>query len=246
MQLTYYDDETPPWTWWRTGGIDLDHASAEVAHGYTLGDLDRLSRIAARRTFGGHISYTDRYWLACSAMSEHLLAAEGPPTSRDLLRWRSTSWPVMATGIRRYRPTCPTWRSPALLRRSSGWCGRRARTSPGTAHPDRWGWRREQQKARPLPGAGSKGRRSRGFGVAFQAADLFSGVSEGVGDVGLLDAACSEGADDAAEVESGLSDGGFGLVDSCDGCSEFGHVGLFHGPSVAQCHVANFRYATRG
>lgn len=185
-QRVYYDDGTPPWTWWHTKDIDLDHTSAEVAHGYTLCSLDRLSRIAARRTFGGHISYTDRYWLAYSAMSEHL-----------------------------------------------------------------WGWRREQQKARPLPGAGSKGRRShrfaeRGFGVAFQAADLLPGVSEGVGDVGLLDAACSEGADDAAEVESGLSDGGFGLVDSCDGCSEFGHVGLFHGLSVAQRHVANFRYATRG
>lgn len=84
-QRVYYDDGTPPWTWWHTKGIDLDHTSAEVAHGYTLCSLDRLSRIAARRTFGGHISYTDRYWLAYSAMSEHLLAAEGPPTSRDLL-----------------------------------------------------------------------------------------------------------------------------------------------------------------
>lgn len=151
-QRVYYDDGTPPWTWWHTKDIDLDHTSAEVAHGYTLCSLDRLSRIAARRTFGGHISYTDRYWLAYSAMSEHLLAAEGPPTSRDLLRWRSTSWPVMATGIRRCRPACPTWRSRERPRRNSGWCGRRARTSPGTAHPDRWGWRREQQKARPLPG----------------------------------------------------------------------------------------------
>lgn len=86
-QRVYYDDGTPPWTWWHTKDIDLDHTSAEVAHGYTLCSLDRLSRIAARRTFGGHISYTDRYWLAYSAMSEHL-----------------------------------------------------------------WGWRREQQKARPLPG----------------------------------------------------------------------------------------------
>src|SRR5690606_13102739 len=136
-QRVYYDDGTPPWTWWHTRDIDLDHTSAEVAHGYTLCSLDRLSRIAARRTFGGHISYTDRYWLAYSAMSEHLLAAEGPPTSRDLLRWRSTSWPVMATGIRRCRPTCPTWRSRERPRRNSGWCGRRARTSPGTAHPDR-------------------------------------------------------------------------------------------------------------
>src|SRR5690606_12951 len=103
----------------------------------------------------------------------------------------------------------------------------------------------------PSAGAGSKGRRShrfaeRGFGVAFQAADLLPGVSEGVGDVGLLDAACSEGADDAAEVESGLSAGGFGWVAWCDGCSEFGHVGLCHGLSVAQRHVANFRYATQG
>lgn len=64
-----------------------------VLHGYTLGDLDRLSRIAGRRVHISAISMAwdmrERHELAWSGIAEALvLAEERPPTSRLVVAGR--------------------------------------------------------------------------------------------------------------------------------------------------------------
>lgn len=89
-QRFYYDDGTPVWSWWGNPPADVDpDAPADdvhtIAHGYNLADLDRLSHVAARRTFGGYGTHSDRYVLAYEAMTELLLTTTEHPSSHELL-----------------------------------------------------------------------------------------------------------------------------------------------------------------
>jgi hypothetical protein len=66
--------------------------AAEVRHGYTLADLERLARIAVARDFwhqGMHPA--DRFDLSFSAMAECLYASDEPPASTDLLNAATTA-----------------------------------------------------------------------------------------------------------------------------------------------------------
>jgi hypothetical protein len=59
--------------------------AANLWHGYSLDDIDRLARVTAPRP-GGHIlDPGDRYDTAWSAIAEHLASADTPPTTADLL-----------------------------------------------------------------------------------------------------------------------------------------------------------------
>jgi hypothetical protein len=67
-----------------SGGV---RKAIELAHGYTLADLERLARIAVVRDYwhqGMHP--TDRFDLSFFAMAEHLYTSEEPPTDRELLQ----------------------------------------------------------------------------------------------------------------------------------------------------------------
>jgi hypothetical protein len=60
----------------------------DIAHGYTLIDIDYLAKAAARAATGALDGLT-RYQLAWSAIAEHLVTAEEPPTRWDL---KKTGW----------------------------------------------------------------------------------------------------------------------------------------------------------
>lgn len=54
--------------------------------GYNMADLDRLTRLAAGRVFGGDFFIVDKYDLAWSAIAEALYAAADRPDPQDLVR----------------------------------------------------------------------------------------------------------------------------------------------------------------
>jgi DNA-directed RNA polymerase specialized sigma24 family protein len=60
--------------------------SANLWHGYSMDDIDRLTRTAAIRARGGRIlDPGDRYETAWSAIAEHLATTDTPPTTTELL-----------------------------------------------------------------------------------------------------------------------------------------------------------------
>jgi hypothetical protein len=72
----------PGIVWWSYGRA----GNAELRHGYTLADLDRLAMTAtARDRWHQGMDVSERRDLAWSAIAEHLYASEDPPTQRELL-----------------------------------------------------------------------------------------------------------------------------------------------------------------
>lgn len=60
--------------------------TANLWHGYSLNDMDRLTRIAITRAFGGRLlDPTDRYETAWGAIVETLATADEPPTGGYLV-----------------------------------------------------------------------------------------------------------------------------------------------------------------
>ncbi|MFI1161427.1 hypothetical protein [Streptomyces sioyaensis] len=86
-------------------------APDHVAHGYTMRDLDRAARAActADRSLSSNISL--RYDLAWSAIGEHLVTADQPPTWNELVRvgWQAIYQDVKA--VRRLYGVDSTGRS---------------------------------------------------------------------------------------------------------------------------------------
>src|SRR5215469_14394905 len=60
-------------------------AAAEVLHGYTLGRLQALARIAVRTAWSQAADYTDRLDAAWHGVAAHLAAASVPPQPWDLV-----------------------------------------------------------------------------------------------------------------------------------------------------------------
>lgn len=75
-------------------------APDHVAHGYTMRDLDRAARTActADRSLSSNISL--RYDLAWSAIAEHLVTADQPPTWNDLVR---VGWQAIYADVKAVR-----------------------------------------------------------------------------------------------------------------------------------------------
>lgn len=72
-----------------------------IKWGYTLHDLDRLTRTAIRRRAAYSACDTDeRYAVAWHAAVEHLLTTDTPPTLRDLtnIAWRAADTDTRRTG----------------------------------------------------------------------------------------------------------------------------------------------------
>lgn len=57
-----------------------------IRHGYTLGDLHDIARLAVHTVGMMGMDWHDRYDTAYSAIAEHLCAAAEPPSRRDLVR----------------------------------------------------------------------------------------------------------------------------------------------------------------
>lgn len=65
---------------------------AELSHGYTLADLERLARISVTRDFWNQGMHpADRFDLSFSAMAELLYASSEPPTANDLFNAATTA-----------------------------------------------------------------------------------------------------------------------------------------------------------
>lgn len=65
---------------------------AELRHGYTIEDLERLARVAVARDFWNQSMHpADRFDLSFGAMAEHLYASDEPPTPTDLLSAATTA-----------------------------------------------------------------------------------------------------------------------------------------------------------
>lgn len=69
-----------------TVDYDMPRSLAEVRHGYTLHDLDQITRAAviADRSMASNIE--DRKDIAWSAIAEHLCLSEDPPARHELIR----------------------------------------------------------------------------------------------------------------------------------------------------------------
>ena len=59
-------------------------SDAEVRHGYTLADIDRLARVSVEIAWPRAMDYTDRYEAAWHAIAEHLCSTDEVPSPRDL------------------------------------------------------------------------------------------------------------------------------------------------------------------
>jgi hypothetical protein len=68
-----------------------------VAHGYTLADLDQLTRGALKADRLVALDYADRRDIACSAIAEHLCAAEEAPSRIELIQ---VGWQAIARTVR--------------------------------------------------------------------------------------------------------------------------------------------------
>jgi len=71
-----------------------------IAHGYTMRDLDQLSKIACRQDRSLASDADTRYNAAWSAIAEHLCAAEEPPTPHDLI---TVGWQAIYREVREMR-----------------------------------------------------------------------------------------------------------------------------------------------
>lgn len=67
----------------------MNNPSHDIAHGYTLADLDTIARHAVKAARGKGGSYRDRYQTAWSAIAETLCAATDRPEPRAL---REAGW----------------------------------------------------------------------------------------------------------------------------------------------------------
>jgi hypothetical protein len=66
--------------------------AAELRHGYTIADLERLAAFSvARDLWHQGMHPADRFDLAFSAMAEHLYASDGPPAPTDLFNAASAA-----------------------------------------------------------------------------------------------------------------------------------------------------------
>ncbi|MFI0822234.1 hypothetical protein ACH4TX_41635 [Streptomyces sp. NPDC021098] len=61
------------------------HASQPVAAGYTMHDIDRLAKTAAGLAPAYGLDGLTRYQIAWSAIAEHLVTIDQPPTRRELV-----------------------------------------------------------------------------------------------------------------------------------------------------------------
>lgn len=61
-------------------------AEHPIAHGYTLTDLDKLTRAAIIADRSMAMPHAERHDIAWSAIAEHLYAAESPPSRQELIR----------------------------------------------------------------------------------------------------------------------------------------------------------------
>lgn len=75
---------------------------AHVAHGYTIDDLDKMSRAAAIADRSMALDYADKTQIAWSAIAEELCAADEPPIRQALIR---VGWQAI------YRTVRDTYRS---------------------------------------------------------------------------------------------------------------------------------------
>ena len=67
-----------------TGRIDTD---AELRHGYTLSEINRLAKVAVwRDVWHQSLPLTDRQDIAWSAIAEHLYASDHKPTTGELVK----------------------------------------------------------------------------------------------------------------------------------------------------------------
>lgn len=87
VQLTYYDDRGPEWEWWRRAEITLpeDRSMIEVRHGYTLDNIDHLTRRALIRCYGLGLALSDRYMVAYGGIVIALMEADHVPDESDLV-----------------------------------------------------------------------------------------------------------------------------------------------------------------
>lgn len=71
-----------------------------VAHGYTMRDLDQLTKTACRQDRSLASDADTRYAAAWSAIAEHLCAAADPPTPHDLI---TVGWQAIYREVREMR-----------------------------------------------------------------------------------------------------------------------------------------------
>lgn len=85
VQRTFYAlaSEAPPE---QASWEPAPHDEHTLTWGYNLADLDRLSWVAARRTFGGGTDFADNHDIAWGTIVETLYTADQPPEPYDLLR----------------------------------------------------------------------------------------------------------------------------------------------------------------
>jgi len=86
--------------------------TANLWHGYSMDDLDRLARIASLRAFGGRIlDPCDRYETAWHAIAEHLASADEAPTGGLLVSVGTTAVNRAGQDHRRTWGMTRTWGS---------------------------------------------------------------------------------------------------------------------------------------
>ncbi|PRX90686.1 hypothetical protein [Allonocardiopsis opalescens] len=96
-QLSYYEPDDEAWSWWgRPPAAEEEEPPADDVHsvrwGYNILDIDRLARLAVRRSLFAHVgSFIDRYTAARDGVIDALYAAQERPTPRDLVTggWRA-------------------------------------------------------------------------------------------------------------------------------------------------------------
>jgi hypothetical protein len=80
-QLTYY---VAPWD--QKPELPAEPVRREVLHGYTLDDLEKMTRAAVIADRSMAMDYATRHDVAWSAIAEHLVICEDPPIRQELIR----------------------------------------------------------------------------------------------------------------------------------------------------------------